>query len=167
MQYLNNDVLANIISKADVSIDTYLAFKNIGAIPKKLKIIPELKSKLDTICTEHVKQWKQHNEITFPYSAPLYNNKIDLDVKLKIRINRDDTIRIIITQKIVQHIIEDCYIDQISGLLDKKSNLTYSFAIFFINITYANWRLLRRENWHICDGTPTTGLYDSDDDDII
>ena len=39
MQYLNNNVLAKIISIADVPIDTYLAFKNIGAIPKKLNII--------------------------------------------------------------------------------------------------------------------------------
>ena len=47
---LNNDIVALIISKADVSIDTYLAFKNIGAKPKKLKQLDiQFKEKLDRI----------------------------------------------------------------------------------------------------------------------
>lgn len=161
---LNNDIIAKIVSYADVPIDTYLAFKNIGAIPKKLKISTNIKNKLNTVCNKHVKQWKQHNEFRFPYSAPLYCNRIDLDIKLKIRINGDDTIRIIITLKILEHIIDDDEIDQITGLSEHKGNLMYSLGILFINITRQTARILRREHWHIRDGTPSNGFYDNDDD---
>ena len=43
-----NDVIAHIISQADFSIDTYLSFKYIGAIPKKLpKLDNNFKKQLD------------------------------------------------------------------------------------------------------------------------
>ena len=46
---LNNDIIAKIVSQADIPIDTYLAFKHIGVIPKKLKINTNLKTKLDIV----------------------------------------------------------------------------------------------------------------------
>ena len=165
---LNNDIIAKIVSQADIPIDTYLAFKHIGVIPKKLKINTNLKTKLDIICIKRVKQFKYYNEIIFPYSVPLYNNTIYSDIKLKIRVNADNTVRILLTQKRIEHIIDDYGLDQTEFAEYKKGvHIIYSFAIYIMNITIPNINLLRRQYYHICDGTPADGFEDSDDELIL
>lgn len=49
MVSLPNDLLCAIIEKADVPIDTYLAFRDIGVRPGKLHVVHEFAKKLDSM----------------------------------------------------------------------------------------------------------------------
>ena len=89
---LNNDLIAKIISYADVPVDTYLAFRNIGVKPKKLRALdPEFINKMDIIFNRTVIQWKYH--------IKLYAN---------ICVRQDDTISLCIIEKSLSHRIRFC-----------------------------------------------------------
>lgn len=163
---LNNDIISKIISQADVSIDTYLAFKSIGAVPKKLKIEEKIKEKLDNLCNKRIKHWKKDSELTFPYCCALYDISVDLDLKIKLKIRENGSIKLYFTQNTIEHIIEDIEFDESNLIFKKNGNLKYSFAILFSNITKQTTKILRREYYHIHDGSPSEGFYDSDDDDF-
>ena len=98
MQYLHNDLISNIISIADVSIDTYLAFKNIGAIPKKLRLQPDFKNKLDNMFNHRKQLWDKKDIF-------LLHKTTHINIKIRIQVGADNIILLLLFETKAEHII--------------------------------------------------------------
>jgi len=48
--YIPREIVADIINRADVPIDTRLAFRSYGVVPKKLHVDEQFTRKLDVLC---------------------------------------------------------------------------------------------------------------------
>ena len=59
MTDIPHDLVAKIVSAADVSIDTFLAFVKIGAVPKRVIAHPHLQAKLAEIHARRVSRWRE------------------------------------------------------------------------------------------------------------
>lgn len=115
---LNNDIVALIISKADVSIDTYLAFKNIGAKPKKLKQLDiQFKEKLDRIFK--IRKYYYKNIKNQTDSLLYYHNTFN-EIKLRFLKRLNESIHLHIIYKIINYAISIDY---------KSNNIVYHFIV--------------------------------------
>ena len=56
---LPEEVVARIVSAADVPIDTFLAFVGIGAVPKRVTATPYLQAKLRAIHDRRAALWRE------------------------------------------------------------------------------------------------------------
>jgi hypothetical protein len=59
---LPNDIVLGILQVADVSIDTYLAFKHLGLKPKKLSIPEDITEKLNTMCIRRHRYYQSYKD---------------------------------------------------------------------------------------------------------
>lgn len=48
--YIPREIVADILNRADVSIDTRLAFRDYGVVPRKLQVDDAFTRKLDVLC---------------------------------------------------------------------------------------------------------------------
>ena len=130
---LNNDIIAKIVSQADVPIDTYLAFRNIGVIPKRKKLEKlnlEFKQKLDKYCSIR-SFYKTLKKINNHYSIPLYEDRQFITIETDLTINCDDEIELSLSiiyshHQIYEKVYTFAICDQDDYILRQKRYLNHT-----------------------------------------
>jgi hypothetical protein len=135
------DIIGCIVSKADISIDTYLSFRKYGAVPKPIIIPNELKIELG----------KMHNRRNAQY-ASLKEKDTEL---LKLGTYPLDVITI--------------YLDEITDIqicfVMVDYNLQYSMTISYFDDDFDDVFDIRDNNYDYATGQPCAPWNFTDDED--
>ena len=105
------DIVTKILCVSELSIDSYLAFRKLGVIPKKIKISSDLKYKLDHINIKRHSYWLNHIRYT---RGVLWYNETFIRFNTHINIRPNGKIKLDIIEVFGQMHIG--YNEQPSGL---------------------------------------------------
>ena len=119
MSWIDLPVVARIVSMADVPIDTYLAFRDIGVKPKKLAPQLSLVHALNAMHNHRYMCWREHNAFKYPMYCALGCVRTTVQVACSLAVT-DDCIHLRLFSRTVYIQIDD---------FDKTGDVRMAFKV--------------------------------------
>lgn len=96
MEFLPNDIVCKIFCTAEVPVDTYLAFRKYGVVPKKLSVPTDFKDHLNRMLKRRKRGYDEYMRMQEETNGFAFIVRMDQVFK---RVNKDVTVELEVSEK--------------------------------------------------------------------